>query len=669
MSSKIESVVDPDPTVLDIESCSSFSLAAVTHSFATAPPPPETHNKVPLPKSKRTLAAFRDWAGECFFPDDPLHHFKKRKSFCGKLVLALQNLFPIILWGSDYNLNLLKSDFISGVTIASLAIPQGISYANIANLPPTMGLYSSFLPPMIYLVMGSSMDLAVGPSSIVSVVLGSMLSEAVSPETDPSLYLQLALTSTFIAGLFQASLGFLRLGFLVEFLSKPTLMGFTGGAAVITILQQLKGLTGAVHFTKKTGIVPVMASFLGHVNEWNWRTILVGFAFLLFLQTAKSISKKRPNLFLIAATAPLISVIISTIILFCLKSQNHGIQTVGPLKRGLNHPSANLLLLGGPYFTLSLKTGFITGILSLAEGIAVGRAFGSMKSYQIDGNKEMTALGMMNVVGSFASCFITTGSFSRSAVNYNSGCKTAISNLVMALVVLITMMFLMPLFYYTPNVVLSVIVIVSVIGLINFGVAMRLWKVDKLDFLAHVCAFLGVLFISVPIGLGIAVCISIFKILVSVARPNIVDIGNVLGTQSFRSLEQYKEAVRIPSFLILRIEFPIYFASSIYLQDRILRWVREEEERTIKMKESGIKFIILDLSAVTQIDTSGIDALLELQKTLNKKSLQLVLANPNGDMTNKLYVSEAWKEFGSDCIYMSVSEAVSAVTCMAKTQT
>lgn len=651
----------------DIDTCSiSVNSAARDPVDAAAP---GLHRRVPQPHKKKSSAkSFQQWVGECFFPDDPLHKLKMEKTTAKKLALGLRCLFPILTWGSDYTLKLLKSDIIAGLTISSMAIPQGVSYAKLANLPPMYGLYSSFVPPLIYLILGSSRDLAVGPSSIISVVLGSMLSLEVSPEDNPLLYLQLALTTTFFAGIFQASLGILRFGFVVEFLSKPTLAGFTAGAAIITILQQLKGLTGILHFTKQTGILPVLFSVFNHVSEWNLKTMLMGFTFLILLIVARQISSKRPKLFLISATAPLISVIISTIIIFAFKSETQGIKIVGRLPEGINPLSVNMIHLHGSYFMLTIKAGIITGILSLTEGIAVGRTFASLKDYQIDGNKEMMAIGIMNLMGSFSSCFVTTGSFSRSAVNYNAGSKTAISNLIMAFVVLITMMVLMPLFYYTPNVILSVTIIVAVMGLIDMKVPLRLWKVDKLDFIAYVSAFLGVLFISVPMGLAIAVGVSLIKILLPLTRPNIAIMGNVLETQCYRSIGQYKDAIRIPHLLILSIEFPIYFASTVYLQERILRWIRDEEERAENVREDGIKYVILDISGVTKIDISGIDALLEIKKTLNKRSLKLLLANPMSAVAEKLFISEAWESLGSENIFMNVADAVASAAHLIKSQ-
>ncbi|PUZ62247.1 hypothetical protein GQ55_4G341400 [Panicum hallii var. hallii] len=644
---------------------------------ATAPPPapaPARHHapappavregaavlelhKVSLPERRSTARALRQRLAEVFFPDDPLHQFKNQSS-ARRLVLALQYFFPIFQWGSAYSPRLLRSDLVAGLTIASLAIPQGISYAKLANLPPIIGLYSSFVPPLIYSLLGSSRDLAVGPVSIASLVMGSMLREAVSPDEEPILYLQLAFTSTFFAGVFQASLGFLRLGFIVDFLSKATLTGFMGGAAIIVSLQQLKGLLGIVHFTSHMGFVDVMRSVFKRHDEWEWQTITMGTAFLAILLLTRQISARNPKLFWISAGAPLTSVIISTILSFIWKS--HSISVIGILPRGVNPPSANMLTFSGSYVALTIKTGIMTGILSLTEGIAVGRTFASINNYQVDGNKEMMAIGIMNMAGSCASCYVTTGSFSRSAVNYSAGCKTAVSNIVMAAAVLVTLLFLMPLFHYTPNVILSAIIITAVVGLIDVRGAAKLWKVDKLDFLACMAAFLGVLLVSVQMGLAIAVGISLFKILLQVTRPNMVVKGIIPGTQSYRSVVQYREAVRVPSFLIVGVESAIYFSNSMYLVERVMRFLRDEDERALKSNQSSIRCVVLDMSAVAAIDTSGLDALSELKKVLEKRNIELVLANPVGSVAERMFNSAVGELFGSDRLFFSVAEAVAA---------
>ncbi|XP_052182798.1 probable sulfate transporter 3.4 isoform X2 [Diospyros lotus] len=631
---------------------------ASTSSYSS--PPVQIH-PVSLPPPRTTFHKLKHRLFEIFFPDDPLHRFKNQTPLL-KFLLAFQYIFPISQWLPCYSLQLFRSDFIAGLTIASLAIPQGISYAKLAHLPPIIGLYSSFVPPLIYTVLGSSRHLGVGPVSIASLVMGTMLSEMVSATHEPDLYLKLAFTSTFFAGVFQASLGIFRSGFIIDFLSKATLIGFMAGAAIIVSLQQLKGLLGIAHFTNKMQIVPVLSSVFHHKQEWSWQTILMGFSFLVFLLTARQIGSMKPKLFWVSAAAPLVSVILSTLLTFSLRSEVQDLSIIGTLPKGLNPSSLKFLYFHGPHLGLCIKTGVITGMLSLTEGIAVGRTFASLQNYQLDGNKEMTAIGLMNIAGSFSSCYVTTGSFSRSAVNHNAGAKTAFSNIVMAAAVLVTLLFLMPLFYYTPNFVLAAIIITAVIGLIDYKAAIRLWKIDKLDFLACLCSFFGVLFLSVQMGLAIAVGVSILKIILHITRPNTNVMGNIPGTQVYQSLSHYENVLRVPSFLILSIESPIYFANSTYLQERILRLVREEEERIQNNKETSLKCVILDMKAVTAIDSSGLDALYELNVTMDRRSLQLVLVNPVGGVMEKLKSSKLLDLWRLNGLYLTVGEAVADIS-------
>eukprot|EP00253_Pinus_taeda_P004367 PITA_04367 len=533
---------------------------------------------------------------ETLFPDDPFRQFKNQPR-SRKCVLGLQYVFPILEWTPKYSLNLLKSDILSGITIASLAIPQGISYAKLANLPPVMGLYSSFVPPLIYAMLGSSKDLAVGTIAVVSLLLGSVIGDAVSPTEKPELYIGLAITATFLVGVFQAALGIFRLGFIIDLLSHATIEGFMTGSAIVVSLQQLKGILGLEKFTKETDMVSVIASATKQVHK------------------------------------------------------------VGTLKKGLNPLSVGKLVFHGEYLRTSLKAGLIAGLISLAEGLAVGRTFALFKNYQIDGNKEMVAIGMMNVVGSCTSCYVSTGAFSRTAVNFNAGCKTAASNIVMAIAMMFTLLFLTPLFHYTPNAVLSAIIASAMLGLIDIHTAIHLWKVDKIDFFVFLGGLLGVVFGSVEIGLITAVSISLVRLLMHVMRPHTAVLGNIPGTCVYRSREQYADAIRVQGILILRIDSPIFFANSTYLQERVIRWIEDEKENPYQT----LHYVILDMGPVTSIDTSGISALEELKKKLDMRRLQLVMANPGRQTIEKLNNSKFTEILGKKWVFLTVDEAV--VTC------
>ncbi|CAL9008515.1 unnamed protein product [Prunus brigantina] len=346
--------------------------------------------------------------------------------------------------------------------------------------------------------------------------------------------------------------------------------------------------------------------------------------------------------------------------------------------------------------------------IALAEGIAVGRSFSMFKNYHIDGNTEMIAIGMMNIAGSCTSCYLTTGPFSRSAVNYNAGCKTAMSNVVMAIAVMFTLLFLTSLFHYTSLVVLSTIIIAAMLGLIDYEAAIHLWKVDTFDFVVCMSACIGVVFGSVEIGLVLAVrttichtscnicylttgpfsrsavnynagcktamsnvvmaiavmftllfltplfhytalvvlsaiiiaallglmdyeaaihlrkvAISVIRVLLFVARPRTFVQGNLPKSMVYRNVEQYPNASNVPGILILEIDAPIYFANTNYLRKRITRWINDEEDRIKSAGESSLQYAILDMTAVGNIDTSGISMFEEVEKLVDRRGLQV----------------------------------------------
>ncbi|XP_010498678.1 PREDICTED: sulfate transporter 1.3-like [Camelina sativa] len=619
--------------------------------------PPYVH-KVEVPPKQNLFNEFMYTFKETFFHNDPLRHFKDQPK-SKKLMLGIQSVFPVIEWGRKYNLKMLRGDLIAGLTIASLCIPQDIGYAKLASLDPKYGLYSSFVPPLVYACMGSSKDIAIGPVAVVSLLLGTLLRAEIDPSTNPNEYLRLAFTSTFFAGVTQAALGFFRLGFLIDFLSHAAIVGFMGGAAITITLQQLKGFLGINKFTKKTDIIAVLRSVFSSAHHgWNWQTILISASFLIFLLVSKFIGKKNKKLFWIPAIAPLISVIISTFLVYITRADKKGVQIVKHLDKGLNPSSLRLIYFSGEYLLKGCRIGVVSGMVALTEAVAIGRTFAAMKDYQIDGNKEMVALGAMNVIGSMTSCYVSTGSFSRSAVNFMAGCQTAVSNIIMSIVVLLTLLFLTPLFKYTPNAILAAIIINAVIPLIDVNAAVLIFKIDKLDFVACMGAFFGVIFVSVEIGLLIAVAISFAKILLQVTRPRTAILGKIPGTSVYRNINQYPEATRVPGVLTIRVDSAIYFSNSNYVRERIQRWLTDEEEMMTTTSLVRIQCLIIEMSPVTDIDTSGIHALEDLYKSLRKRDIQLVLANPGPAVIHKLHVSHFADMLGYDKIYLTVAQAV-----------
>ncbi|KAJ6685518.1 SULFATE TRANSPORTER 1.2-LIKE [Salix purpurea] len=509
--------------------------------------------------------------------------------------------------------------------------------------------------------MGSSRDIAIGPVAVVSLLLGTLLQNEIDPVANEEDYRKLAFTATFFAGITQVTLGFFRLGFLIDFLSHAAIVGFMSGAAITIALQQLKGFLGIKKFTKKTDIVSVMHSVFDSAHHgWNWQTIVIGVSFLSFLLAAKHIGKKNKKFFWVPAIGPLISVIVSTFFVFITRADKEGVQIVRHIDQGINPSSVHQIYFKGDYLLKGVRIGIVAGMVALTEAIAIGRTFAAMKDYQLDGNKEMVALGTMNVVGSMTSCYVATGSFSRSAVNYMAGCRTAVSNIIMAIVVFLTLEFITPLFKYTPNAILAAIIISAVISLIDFDAVCLIWKIDKFDFVACMGAFFGVVFVSVEIGLLIAVSISFAKILLQVTRPRTAILGNLPRSTVYRNILQYPEATKVPGVLIVRVDSAIYFSNSNYIKERILRWLIDEDDLVKESGQTKIQFLIVEMSPVTDIDTSGIHALEELYRSLQKREIQLILANPGPVVIDKLHASSFAQMIGEDKIFLTVADAVAS---------
>nr|GLL48055.1 low affinity sulfate transporter 3 [Ipomoea trifida] len=594
-------------------------------------------------------------------PDANTLSSKTQKTPSGFAVSLLQGLFPILKWGRNYKATKFKNDLMAGLTLASLCIPQSIGYANLAKLDPQYGLYTSVVPPLIYALMGSSREIAIGPVAVVSMLLSAMVSKVVDPAQDPLAYRNIVFTVTFFAGIFQAVFGLFRLGFLVDFLSHAAIVGFMGGAAIVIGLQQLKGLLGINHFTTKTDVVSVFKAVFNSFHEpWSPFNFLIGSAFLIFILITRFIGRRNKKMFWLPALAPLLSVILSTLIVYLSKADERGVKIVKHFKGGLNPSSVHDLQFNSPHLGESAKIGLICAIIALTEAISVGRSFASIKGYQLDGNKEMLAIGFTNIIGSLTSCYAATGSFSRTAVNFSAGCETVVSNIVMAVTVLISLELLTKFMYYTPLAILASIILSALPGLIDLRGAFHIWKVDKMDFLVCTGAFLGVLFGSVEIGLLVAVGVSFVKVVVDVIRPSIQVLGRLPGTEIFCERAQFPAATAIPGILIVRINSgSICFANANFIVEKTLRWLAAANDIE-KNSLERVRVVVLDMSNVTNIDTSGIIALEELHKNFVSQGTQLAMANPRWKVIEKLKAAEFVNKVGGGWIFLTVADAVEA---------
>ncbi|KAK8610439.1 hypothetical protein V6N13_081596 [Hibiscus sabdariffa] len=602
---------------------------------------------------RKFITTFKNDCKETFFPDDPFRKFRHDKPL-QKFSKTVQYFVPVFEWFPRYDFRLLRYDLLAGITITTLAIPQGISYAKLADLPPIIGLYSSFVPPFIYALFGSSKNLAVGTVAACSLLIHETIGAVASSKDDPTLYLHLIYTATFFTGIFQIAIGFSRLGILVDFLSHSTITGFMGGTAIIICLQQLKGLLGLKHFTSETDVVSVIKAVLQYKNECKWQSAVAGLVFLCFLQTARYVRQRKPKLFWVSAISPMAVVVAGCLYAYLGNAEQHGIAIVGDLKKGLNPVSIHYLNFDRRYLPVTIRAGIVTGLIAMVEGIAIGRSFAIIKNEQVDGNKEIIAFGFMNIIGSFTSCYLTTGPFSKTAVNVSAGCKTAMSNVVQGICMMLTLLFLAPVFSYTPLVALAAIIMSAMLGLINYEEMYHLYKVDKFDFLICMAAFFGVSFKSMDVGLLLSVGLALLRALLYVARPAPCKLGKLPDTGLFRDTEQYPETTSLEGILVLQLGSPIYFANCTYIRERILRYIYEEHAAS----EAEVEHVLLDLSGVSSIDMSGIETFIELGRVLKGKSIKLGIVNPRIEVLEKMTLAKFVDVLGRQAFHLSVEEAI-----------
>ncbi|KAL3675633.1 hypothetical protein R1sor_025581 [Riccia sorocarpa] len=608
---------------------------------------------------------FKDAVNDIFFADQPLRPYKRFKG--KRRVLAyIYYLIPILDWLPKYNLELFKGDLIAGLTITSLSVPQDLAYAKLAGVPLVHGLYTSFVPPLIYAMLGSSRHMVIGPVAIIAILLNSLVRAEFDPETDGASYLSLVLTATFFAGIIQLGLGVLRMGFLIDFLSHAAILGFTSGVATTIVLVQLRGLLGLNRFSNHTDAISVLKSIFGNTDKWNWQTIVLGVFFLVFLIVVKKISQVKKKFFWMTAIAPLTSVIVATLFVLITRLDKHGVKVVGSIKTGVNPSSFNQIFYTGKYVGVGFKIGVITGLVGIAEAFAIGRTFSALSGYRIDGNKEMVAQGIMNIMGSWTSCYVATGAFSGSAVNYQTGGKTAMSNIIMSIAILFTLLVLIPLFRYTPICILAAIVIQAMLGLVDLRAWYLVWKTDKVDFLVTAGAYVGVVFVSSEIGLLIAVAISMAKILLHVIRPHTAQLGNIPGTNVYRNVQQYPMATSEPGIVVVRIDASIYFSNANYILEKILRYVNDGEDEAALTDGIPVQFLIIEMAPVMTIDTAGIHALEELNAVMQKKGIQMTISNPVGGVISTLKAGGFVELLGQEWFFLSVSEGVQVCSMMMK---
>lgn len=535
----------------------------------------------------------------------------------------VRKYLPIIDTLRTYRPALLQGDIIAGVIVAVMLIPQGMAYAVLAGLPPVYGLYASIVPTFIYALFGTSRQLAVGPVAMVSLLVYAgvgQLAEIGSPD-----FIRLTLVAALAVGVIQFLMGVFKGGFFVNFLSHPVLSGFISAAAVIIGVSQLGNLLG-LSIDKGMPIYELPAFFFQNISEINPIAAGLGIGSIILMIVLKKINKKIPG--------ALVSVILGILFTASLGWADRGLRIVGEIPSGL--PKFTLLSFEWSELQSLLPVIFTIALIGYMESFAVAKNIASREGYKVDANNELIGLGLANIFGSFFQSYPATGGLGRTAVNYQSGAKTVLAAWITVVLIVVTVLFFTPAFYFLPMTILASIVMLAVTSLFDFQEMKHLWNTDRKDFALLMFTFAVTLFVGIKEGILAGVVISLLVIIYKIAKPHSAELGQLGETGVFRNIDRYPKAKIDNNILLIRFDAPLYFANVEAFQEAI--------HSRIEQRENPPEVLILEASSINMVDSTGVLALQELMEFLTEKDIKFYIVGAIGPFRDKLYRAGLFSE-------------------------
>lgn len=524
--------------------------------------------------------------------------------------------FPILEWLPAYRKSMLSGDLTAGLTVGVVLIPQGMAYAFIAGLPPVYGLYAAIVPQLIYALMGTSRQLAVGPVAMDSLLVASGIS--VMATEGSNAYIAFAISLAFFVGILQVFLGAARLGFITNLLSQPVISGFTSGVAIIIAINQAKYLTG-LEIARSNQLHKILGALAANLNQINWMTLALGAGGVAAILLLKRLSKRIP--------ASLVVVVLGTVLAYSFQLADEGVAIVREIPEGL--PFFRVPNLNQNLFLRMLPLSGTLAVIAFIEAFSIAKGIEAQKKdHRVRPNQELLAIGTANVVGSFFMAYPSTGSFSRSAINHSSGGNTPLAFIISATVVGLILIFLTPVFYTLPLATLAAIILMSVINLIDFKYPIRLWSANKTELVLLLATFLVTLTVSLVKGIITGVVLSILAFLYKAAYPHVAILGRVKGSKEFRNQSRFKELEVWDDLLIIRVDAPYAFINIQTIKERILKEAYAAKGR--------ISHVILDASSVSHIDASAVQGINELILALDEIEVELVFSSVIGPVRDAL---------------------------------
>lgn len=566
------------------------------------------------------------------------------------LLQKLKHAIPVLDWIKTYNTQLFHSDIFAGIITAILLIPQGIAYAFLAGLPAEVGIYSSLLPALLYVVFGSSRVLSVGPVSIAAIMVASALS---SPEVSSlGTPVQNAMILAVEGGVILCLMSALRMGGLVHYISQPVLTGFTTGAAIIIVFSQLPKMLGL----DMTGCGSIQACLAAPSLEFNHYTMGLGLLAVVMLLLMGSplnsllhkLNIKKTLATAITKSAPLLSIGVGIVLVtqFSL-DVNHQVAIVGEIPQGLPVPSIEFLNMSLAHMLALLPSAFFISLIAYVESVAIAKFIASLRNEKLDTNQELVGLGAANLASSFTGGMPVAGGFSRTMVNYTAGAQSQIAMLIAVIVLSVALLTVSQTLEAIPKAILAAIIIIAVAPLIKVKTIINTWKFDKSDGISQLVTLLGVLILGIEEGIVLGVVATIFSYMRRTGKPHIAVVGKIHDADHFRNIKRHKVQTW-EDLLLIRIDENITFANINYISEFI-----EHEYQLHSPKQ-----IVLIFSSVSYIDTTAVSYFRQLISNLKQQGTTLNLAEVKGPVLEIFEKIDFVSDLSPGRIFFQTSDAV-----------
>ncbi|MDJ0532921.1 MAG: solute carrier family 26 protein [Xenococcaceae cyanobacterium MO_207.B15] len=532
----------------------------------------------------------------------------------------------------------LRGDVLAGLTVAAYLIPQCMAYGELAGVEPVAGLWAILPPIVIYAIFGSSPQLSIGPESSTAVMTAVALAPLAAAKTDT--YMSLAALLAMVMGLVCIVGYFARVGFLADLLSKPILIGYMAGIALIMIGGQL-GKIGKIEI-ESNAFFGQLSEFISKLQLAHSPTLILGILVLIFLFVFQY---RFPN-----APIPLIAVLLSTVAVAIFNLDNRGVAVVGEIPAGLPHFVIPQMSIQDLSSLIASAVGI--SLVGYSDNVLTARAFANRNNYKIDANQELLALGMANLGNGLMQGFPISSSGSRTVIGDSLGSKSQLFSLVAMIAVILVLLFLRPVLALFPKAALGAIVIYAATKLIEVSEFIRLYRFRRSEFILAVVTTIAVLMTDILVGVGIAVSLSVIELFSRVARPHDAVLGTVPNLAGLHDIEDWEGATTIPGLVIYRYDAPLCFANAENFRRRSLL--------AIEAETNPVEWFVLNMEANVEIDITAIDMLFELREELAAKNITFAMARVKQDLYLELERAGFLKHISTQQIYPTLSNAIAA---------